>query len=90
METAGVLGLCGERGVRALSVRVISDEAGVDLPPEVLTILGGTGGYRLGAAIGAVWRRPSSLKDLWALREHAWAAAERLARVLPGTIAQLP
>ena len=34
METAGVAEVCVDRGVRMLSIRVISDEAGVDLPPR--------------------------------------------------------
>ncbi len=47
METSAVAHLCRERGVRFLSIRTISDEAGIDLPPEVLTILGPSGGYRV-------------------------------------------
>ena len=89
METASVAALCADRGTRFLSVRVISDEAGDDLPPEVMTIMGPTGGFRLGATIGAFWKRPGSVKDLWALREHAVEAAERLAEVLPGILGQL-
>jgi adenosylhomocysteine nucleosidase len=89
METSAVASLCGERGIRFLSIRVISDEAGTDLPPEVLSVLGKTGSYRVGAALGALWRRPSSLKDLWALREQALGAAERLAEFLPGALARL-
>ena len=75
-------------GVRFLSVRVISDEAGVDLPPEILAIVGPSGGLRLGATIGALWKRPSSVKDLLGLRQHAVEAADRLARVpsLAGTL----
>ena len=57
METSAVAALCAERGVRFLSARVVSDEAGTDLPPEVLAILGRSGGLRLGAAVGAIWRR---------------------------------
>jgi adenosylhomocysteine nucleosidase len=90
METSAVAALCGERAVRFLAIRVVSDEARIDLPPEVLSILGRSGGYRLGAAVGAIVRRPSSLKDLWTLREHAHEAADRLAEVVPGVIAQLP
>lgn len=87
METSALAALCVERGLRFLSVRVISDDASSDLPPEILSIVGETGSYRVGAAIGAIWRRPSSLKDLWALREQANRAADRLAEVL---IALLP
>lgn len=90
METAAVAALCAERGVRFLSVRVVSDTANTDLPPEVLSILGRSGGYRLGAAAGAVWRRPASVKELWALRGHAHGAAQRLAQVLPAILQALP
>lgn len=90
METSAVAQVCGERGVRFLPVRVISDEAGTDLPPEVLSILGGSGGYRVGAAFGAIWRRPSSVMDLLSLREHAQASARRLAEILPGILSRLP
>jgi adenosylhomocysteine nucleosidase len=90
METAAVASICADRGQRFLAIRVISDEADTDLPPEVITVMGPTGGFRLGATIGALWKRPGSVKDLWALREHAIEAADRLAEVLPGIIAQLP
>ncbi|WP_435017163.1 nucleoside phosphorylase [Tundrisphaera sp. TA3] len=89
METSSVAALCGERGVRFLSVRVISDEAGVDLPPEVVAILGRSGGLRLGAAVGAIWKRPSSMKDLLLLRDHARSAADRLSAFLSATMGQL-
>lgn len=90
METSAVATVCRERGVRFLAVRVISDEAAIDLPPEIAAILGRSGGYRVGAALGAIWKRPSSVKALWSLREHAISAADRLARVLPGIVGQLP
>lgn len=89
METSSVAALCEERGVRFLSVRVISDEAGTDLPPEVLAILGRSGGLRLGAAVGAVWKRPASVKDLLALKNHANEAADHLSRFLLGAMGQL-
>jgi len=90
METSALAALCGDRGVRFLSVRVISDEAGVDLPPEILAIVGPTGGLRLGATLGALWKRPASVKDLLALRQHAVEAADRLAAFLAGTFPRLP
>jgi len=82
METSAVAALCRERGVRFLSLRVISDDAVTDLPPEIQSIMGESGSYRLGAALGAIWRRPSSVKDLLALREHAIESADRLTRSL--------
>ena len=53
-------------------------------------MIGPTGVFRLGAALGALWRRPSSIKQLWALREHAIEAADRLAEVVDGSLARLP
>lgn len=90
METSAVAAFCADRGVRFLSVRVISDDASADLPPEILSILGRSGSFRVGAAMGAVWRRPGSLKELWALREHAISAADRLAEFLFSAVGQLP
>ena len=89
METSSVAALCAERGVRFLSVRVISDEAATNIPPEALAILGETGGVRLGAALGSIWKRPGSVKDLLALRTHANEAAETLSRFLLGILPQL-
>jgi adenosylhomocysteine nucleosidase len=80
METSAVAALCSARGLRFLSIRVISDEAGIDLPPEVVTLLTRSGSYRIGAALRAVWQRPSRIKEFWALHEHAQEAADRLAR----------
>lgn len=90
METFAVAELCGARDLHFLSIRVISDEAGVDLPPEVVAIMGRTGGYQVGAALGAIWHRPSSLPDLLRLRQHANLAAARLAGVVAGAIGRLP
>lgn len=89
METSAVAALCLERGVRFVAVRVVSDDATADLPPEILTILGESGSYRLGAALGAIWRRPSSLKEMLALREQAAEAADRLTKVLLDLIPRL-
>lgn len=89
METSALAALCEQRGVRFLSVRVISDEAQVDLPPEMLAIVGETGGLRLGATVGALWKRPGSVKDLLALRAHAQEAAGALSRFLLGALPQL-
>ena len=80
---------CMDRGVRFLSLRIISDDAASDLPPEILSIVGDSGSYRIGAAIGAIWRRPSSLKDLLGLREQALEAAEKLCKTIETLIAAL-
>jgi adenosylhomocysteine nucleosidase len=90
METSAVAALCSERGVRFLSIRVISDEAEVDLPPEVVELLTRTGSYRVGAALRVLWKRPSRLKELWALHEHAQEAADRLAKFTVAALGRLP
>jgi adenosylhomocysteine nucleosidase len=79
MESSAVAALCSERGIRFVSIRVISDEAGIDLPPEIVTLLTHSGSYRVGAALRALWQRPSRIKEFWALHEHAQEAADRLA-----------
>ena len=89
MESLAVAQVCRDTQTRFLAVRVISDDMSADLPPEVLSILGATGTYRVGAAMGALWKRPAAVKDLWKLRESANFAAERLAIFLDGVVAQL-
>jgi adenosylhomocysteine nucleosidase len=89
MESSAVAALCSERGVRFLAIRVISDEAGIDLPPEVVTLLTHTGSYRVGAALRALWKRPSRIKELWALHEHAQEAADRLAKFTVAALERL-
>jgi adenosylhomocysteine nucleosidase len=89
MESLAVAETCRDAKVRCLAVRAISDDLSADLPPEILTMVGDTGSVRLGAALGAIWKRPGSVKEMWHLRETAHVAAERLADFLEGVIEQL-
>ena len=89
MESLAVAQVCREMGVRCLCVRVISDDLSSDLPVEILSLVGTTGSSRLGAALGAVWKRPSSVRDMWNLRQSAYLAASRLATFLDGVVVQL-
>ena len=89
MESLAVAQVGRERGVRFLSVRVISDDLSEDLPPEVLTLFGATGTRRMGAALGAIWKRPDSVRDMWKLRQTAHFASGRLATFLDGIVTQL-
>lgn len=89
MESAAVAAVCGERGVRFLAARVISDDAAHDLPPEVVRLMTGSNSYRAGAALRALWNRPSSIKDFWALHEQAQEAADRLAQFAIGAIGRI-
>lgn len=89
MESLAVAEVCRARKARFIAVRAISDDCTADLPNEVLTVLGGTGSVRAGAIVGALWKRPSSYKDLWALRQNANAASDRLALFLISMLKQL-
>jgi adenosylhomocysteine nucleosidase len=89
MESLAVAQVCRDTKTRFLAVRVISDDLSADLPPEILSVMGSTGTVRLGAAIGSLWRRPGSAKDMWKLRENARLAAEKLATFLNGVLVQL-
>jgi adenosylhomocysteine nucleosidase len=90
MESVTVAQVARDARMRFMAVRVISDDATTDLPPEVLAILGPTGSVRAGAVAGALWKRFSSAKDMWRMREQATQAAERLAVFLDGVVSQLP
>lgn len=90
MESSAVAALCAQRLVRFLSARIVSDDAGTTLPPEVATIMTKSGSYRVGAALRAVWNRPSSIKDFWTLHEQALESADRLARFVVRCLADLP
>ena len=89
METCAVASLCAERSQRFLSVRIISDVADVDLPAEITTIIASSGSYQIGAALGALWRRPSILGELLELRQRALESAAKLAEFLEGILPQL-
>lgn len=89
MESAAIARACDDRALRFAALRVISDTANEELPPEILTLTGPTGGFRLGAAVGAICRRPGSVKDLLLLREYANEAARRLGAAVEKLVATL-
>lgn len=89
LESLAVAQVAREHKTRFLAVRVISDDLSADLPPEILSVVGATGSVRFGAAIGALWKRPSAAKDMWLMREQAHSAATRLATFLDGVVVQL-
>lgn len=87
METFAVVDVCKRRGTPAVAVRIIIDTLDEQLPPEVRSLLKQkTAAARLGAALGALWYRPSSWKDLYRLKEQALLASDRLARFLAWAI----
>lgn len=90
MESYVVADVCRHQGVRFLSVRVIFDGVHDEIPQEVAYLLRQEStAARLGAAAGAVFRRPSSARDLWRLRERALRDSGRLAQFLKGIVQQL-
>jgi adenosylhomocysteine nucleosidase len=90
MESYAVAEVCREHEVRFLAIRIISDAVDDELPRDIEALLAQkTRVAKLGAVVGAVWRRPSSVKDLWKLKEDALVASDRLAKFLASTIEQL-
>ncbi len=90
MESWSVAEVCRQEKIRFLSIRAISDAVDRALPRDIDNLVKrkSTAG-RLGAAAGAILRRPSSIKDMWQLKEDALVASERLANFLAGVVEQL-
>lgn len=90
METVAVVQACQEAKTRLMSVRIITDALDDELPKEIERLLDQkTMASMLGAAAGAIVKRPSSLKDMWKLQEEALKATDRLARFLASLLDQL-
>ena len=90
LESFAVADVCRQEGQKFLAVRTISDDLTADLPPEALAIFAAQGYRRWGAVAGSLFRRPSSVQDLWELRSQAVRAADALAAFLPKVIPSLP
>jgi len=89
MESLAVAQVAQQKKLGCMAIRVISDDMSVDLPPEILSVLGNTGTVRVGATLGSLVKRPGSLKDMLHLRQNAQAAARSLATFLDGIVHQL-
>lgn len=90
METYAVAEVCRRSHVRFLAVRIVSDSVDDELPPDVEHLTRQkTKAAQFGAAVGAIWNRPASVKDMYHLRENALIASDRLAKFLESTIKQL-
>ncbi len=89
-ETAGVAEACHRMKTRFLAVRVISEAVDDVVPPEIETLVNQSNtAARLGAAAGAIFRRPSSVKEMWRLKEESINSSDRLAKFLQGVLEQL-
>ncbi|MFM8953087.1 MAG: hypothetical protein ACKOOF_08530 [Planctomycetaceae bacterium] len=91
METFAVAEVAAAEGLPCGSLRVISDDAGQTLPREVAMLARPQSAMRrLGAAIGAIGRRPRAATDLWRLWEHAVVDGRTLATGLVDLCGSLP
>ncbi len=83
METFAVAQVCRQRAVDFLAVRAISDAVDDELPPDIGKLLAQRSfAGQLGAALGSIFRRPASVKDLFNLHQNALASSSRLAKFL--------
>ena len=90
LESFAVAEVCRRREVRFLAIRIITDTMDEQLPVDVQRLTEQTTpAARLGAAMGAVCRRPASLKDMFHLKETALVGSDRLGRFLDGVVRQL-
>lgn len=90
MESFAVAEVCRQAQTRFLAIRVISDPLDEPLPRDVERLIRQkTYTARFGAALGTIFNRPSSLKDMLRLKENALVASDRLAKFLASTIQQL-
>ncbi len=89
MESLAVAQACREAKLPFMTVRAVSDDLSEDLPKEIHSVINSSGSARLGATVGALWKRPGSAKDMWHLRENALRAANSLADFLDGVVTQL-
>ncbi|MCG8585687.1 MAG: hypothetical protein MI757_13350 [Pirellulales bacterium] len=87
METYSVAAACRERATPLVAVRVISDEVTDEISADIAHIgVQSTTAGRVGAALGSLFRRPSSAKDMLRLREQALVASDVLAEFLASMI----
>jgi adenosylhomocysteine nucleosidase len=90
METLAVAEICRREKQRFLAVRVISDAVDDELPADVEHLMTrNTLARKIGAAAGTFVRRPSTVKELWKLRETVLMCAKTLGGFLEGVVPQL-
>ena len=83
METYAVATVAQAAGLKCVSIRVISDDSSQELPREIAALIQPQSGMRrLGAALGAIGRRPRAAVDMWRLWEHAVVDGRTLARAI--------
>ena len=87
METDAVVEVCHDCGAELRCVRIISDDAKEEMPPDIENILNqNSGPEQWGAALGALFRKPSRALDLIKLKNVSVQAAQTLAEHLIRTL----
>ena len=90
METIEVAAVCRQNKTRFLAVRLVTDSLRDQLPKEMETLVQQKSfAGKLGAATGAIFKRPSAVKDMWKLKEDAIRASDKLAGFLVGVLPSL-
>jgi len=91
METRAVAAAAAAADVPCLSVRVVSDAADDELPPDIQRLVAPQSSMRrAGAALAMMGRRPAAASALWRLWENAVVDGRTLAETLARAIATLP
>ena len=87
METLAVAEVARAAGLPCRAVRVISDAAGDELPPDVTRLVQPQSAFRrAGSLLGTLGRRPRAALELWQLWERAVIDARTLAEALVATL----
>ncbi|MEX2186883.1 MAG: hypothetical protein WD875_08825 [Pirellulales bacterium] len=90
MESLAVAEVCRREQRRFLAIRIVSDAVDDELPEEVSNLIKQKSlAAQFGAVAGALFKRPSSIKDLYRLKENALLGSDQLAKFLETVIANL-
>ena len=83
LESYGMLEACHQLQIPCYVIRLVTEGVDDQLPADIDCFLKQDNwASKLGAAAGSLWRRPGSAKDLWRLKEEAFQASERLAKIM--------
>ncbi|HKV06449.1 MAG TPA: hypothetical protein VJO53_15235 [Candidatus Acidoferrales bacterium] len=89
LESVYVLAAAGQRGVRAVAIRAISDGAESNLPLDFDRVFNERGAVSLPKVVAQVVRRPNRIAGLLRLAHESERATAALARFLDGYVQQL-
>lgn len=90
MESWTIGEVCRQAKTRFMAIRIISDAVDDELPADIERLARQRSrAGRAGAVAGALFRRPSSIKDMLKLKEESLVATDRLARFLASVVSQL-